>query len=48
VARLLKYHHRLPTEELSKQILQATFEHGEGVSQEDDITVVLLRRLPED
>jgi len=47
VARLLKYHHRLPAAELSKQILQATFEHGEGVSQEDDITVVLLRRLPE-
>jgi sigma-B regulation protein RsbU (phosphoserine phosphatase) len=45
VARLLKYHHRLPMVELSKQILAATYEHGEGVSQEDDITLVLIRRL---
>jgi phosphoserine phosphatase len=48
VARLLKYHHRLPMMELSKQILNATFEHGEGVAQQDDITLVLLRRLPEE
>jgi sigma-B regulation protein RsbU (phosphoserine phosphatase) len=47
VARMLKYHHRLPMVELSKQILNATYEHGEGVSQQDDITLVLLRRLPE-
>lgn len=44
VARLLKYHHRLPMVELNKQILNATFEHGEGVSQQDDITLVLIRR----
>jgi len=48
VARLLKYHHRLPMLELSKQILNATYEHGESVSQQDDITLVLLRRLPEE
>jgi len=48
VARLLKYHHRLPMVELSKQILNATYEHGEGVSQQDDITLVLLKRLPEE
>ena len=48
VARLLNYHHRLPMLELSKQILNATYEHGEGVSQQDDITLVLLRRLPEE
>lgn len=48
VARLMKYHHRLPMLELSKQILNATYEHGEGVSQQDDITLVLLRRLPEE
>lgn len=48
VARLLKYHHRLPMVELSKQILTATLEHGEGVEQQDDITLVLLRRLPEE
>lgn len=47
VARLLKYHHRLPMMELSKQILNATYEHGAGVSQQDDITLVLLKRLPE-
>lgn len=48
VARLLKYHHRLPMVELSKQILAATLEHGEGTTQKDDITLVLLRRLPEE
>lgn len=48
VARLLKYHHRLPMVELSKQILTATLEHGVGVEQQDDITLVLLRRLPEE
>lgn len=48
VARLLKYHHRLPMAELTKQILSATFEHGEEVSQEDDITLVLVRRLSEE
>ncbi len=46
VARLLQYHHRLPMAELSKQILNAAYEHGEGVSQQDDITLVLLKRLP--
>jgi len=45
VARLLKYHHRLPVVELNKQILAATFDHGKGVSQQDDITLVLIRRL---
>jgi phosphoserine phosphatase len=48
VARLLNYHYRLPAAELARQILNATFEHGEGVSQEDDITLVLVRRLPEE
>ncbi len=48
VARLLKYHHRLPMVELSKQILAATLEHGGGAGQKDDITLVLLRRLPEE
>jgi phosphoserine phosphatase len=48
VARLLQYHHRLPMVELGKQILNATYEHGQGVSQQDDITLVLLKRLPGD
>jgi len=47
VARLLRYHHRLPAPELARQILNATFEHGEGVEQKDDITLVLVRRLLE-
>lgn len=48
VASLIKYHHRLPMVELSKQILTATYEHGAGVAQQDDITLVLLKRLPEE
>jgi sigma-B regulation protein RsbU (phosphoserine phosphatase) len=48
VGQLLKYHHRLPASELAGQILNATFEHGRGVEQQDDITVVLVRRLKED
>jgi len=48
VARLLGYHHRLPTAELARQILNAAFEHGDGVEQKDDITLVLVRRLPEE
>ena len=48
VAGLLRYHHRLPAAELARQILSATFEYGRDTSQEDDITLVLVRRLPED
>jgi phosphoserine phosphatase len=48
VAGLIQYHHRLPMLELSKQILNATYEHGAGVDQKDDITLVLLKRLPEE
>jgi len=48
VARLLQYHHRLPSAELARQILNAVFEHGQGVEQKDDITLVLVRRLPEE
>jgi phosphoserine phosphatase len=44
VAKLLQYHHRLPAAELAKQILNATFDHGKDVEQEDDITLVLVRR----
>jgi serine phosphatase RsbU (regulator of sigma subunit) len=45
VARQLQYHHHLPAAELAHQILSAAFEHGEGVAQEDDITLVIVRRL---
>jgi phosphoserine phosphatase len=47
VERLLRYHHRLPMDELSKQILSAVYEHGRGVPQDDDITIVLIRRKTE-
>lgn len=47
VASLLRYHHRLPAAELSRQILNEVFEHGRGVEQDDDITIVLVRRLKE-
>lgn len=48
VRQLFEYYHRLPMAKLCKQLLNATFEHGEGVSQADDITIVLVRRLPEE
>lgn len=47
VGQLFEYYHRLPMSQLCKQLLAATFEHGEGVPQADDITMVLVRRLPE-
>lgn len=47
IQQLLRYHHRLPARELARQLLAAVFEHGRDVEQEDDITVVLLRRLEE-
>ena len=48
VGELLRYYHRLPAEKIVRRILEATFEHGKGASQEDDITMVVLRRLPEE
>jgi phosphoserine phosphatase len=47
VARIMSYHHHLPMAELCKQLLQSVFEFAAGEKQADDITVVLLRRLPE-
>jgi phosphoserine phosphatase len=44
VGRVLERHHRLPAAELAGQILNATFEHGQDVAQEDDITLVIVRR----
>jgi phosphoserine phosphatase len=48
VARQLQYHHHLPAAELAQQILNAAFEHGAGVAQEDDITLVVVRRREEE
>jgi phosphoserine phosphatase len=47
VARLMEYHHHLPMAELCKQILNAAFEFGGAAIQADDITFVLIRRLPD-
>jgi phosphoserine phosphatase len=44
VGQVLERHHRLPAAGLARQILNATFEHGQGVLQEDDITLVIVRR----
>lgn len=46
VATLMKYHHDLPMSELCKQILGALDEFGEGASQADDISIVVVRRDP--
>jgi phosphoserine phosphatase len=47
VEQLMSYHHRLPMSELSRQIMLAIIEHGRAVPQADDITLVLLKRLPD-
>jgi phosphoserine phosphatase len=44
VGQVLERHHRLPAAELARQILSATFEHGGGAAQEDDITLVIVQR----
>ena len=45
VEQVLRDHHALPAFELARQLLQATMEHGKGVSQQDDITLVLVKRV---
>ncbi|MGH8034983.1 MAG: PP2C family protein-serine/threonine phosphatase [Lysobacterales bacterium] len=47
VANVLKYHHQLPMAELGAQLLKSVFEFAAGEKQADDITMVLIRRLPE-
>ena len=44
VAELVRAHHRGPMEKLIQALLEAVEEFGEV--QDDDITIVLLRRLP--
>ena len=46
VARVMSLHHHLPMAELGKQLLQSAFEFGGNEKQADDITIVLIRRLP--
>jgi phosphoserine phosphatase len=47
VAKLMEYHHHLPMAGLCKQILSAAIEFAGNAKQADDITFVLVRRLPE-
>ncbi|NOR20640.1 MAG: SpoIIE family protein phosphatase, partial [Xanthomonadales bacterium] len=47
VAGVFKTHHRLPMNELSKLLIEAVMAFGGEAPQEDDITLVLVRREPE-
>lgn len=46
VAEVMRNFHNIAMADLSQQLLDATFAFGEEIPQADDITVVLLRRLP--
>ena len=47
VAGVFKAHHRLPMASLTKHLLRAVKEFGGTAPQEDDITLVLVRREPD-
>jgi sigma-B regulation protein RsbU (phosphoserine phosphatase) len=47
VAAVMRQGHELPMAELSQKLIDAAFEFGGNVKQADDITLVLVRRLPE-
>jgi len=47
VTRVMQQNHTQPMSELSQKLIDAAFEHGGDVEQADDITLVLVRRLPE-
>ncbi|MDH3547454.1 MAG: SpoIIE family protein phosphatase [Gammaproteobacteria bacterium] len=47
VARVMRQSHNLPMAELSQHLVDAAFAFGGNVEQADDITLVLVRRLPE-
>jgi phosphoserine phosphatase len=44
VAQVLSRHHALPLPELTARLLEAVAEFGAGAAQNDDVTLVLLRR----
>jgi phosphoserine phosphatase len=48
VAELMKYHYDLPMPDFGKQIFAALKEFGGHASQEDDISMVLVKRVPVD
>jgi sigma-B regulation protein RsbU (phosphoserine phosphatase) len=47
VAEVFRVHHRLPMSELTQQLIQAVKKFAGTAPQEDDITLVLVRREPE-
>jgi phosphoserine phosphatase len=47
VAALFAEHHHRPMAELAEIILQSVIDHGSGGPQADDVTIVLVRRLPD-
>ena len=47
VAGLLKQHHSLPAAKLAETVLRGVETHGKGAPQNDDITIVLVRRQEE-
>ena len=46
VAAVMRRHHGLSMRELTKNLVDAAFEFGDGARQADDITLVMLRRQP--
>ncbi len=48
VAQTIREGHLLPMEELSKRLLELVLKHQSTAPQADDITIVLVRRLPAD
>jgi phosphoserine phosphatase len=46
VAALLREAHALPMADLCRRLVEAAFAFGSGTAQADDITLVLVRRLP--
>jgi len=47
VAAVLRANHQLPMADLSAKLIKAVMDFGGDAPQEDDITLVLVRRLPE-
>jgi serine phosphatase RsbU (regulator of sigma subunit) len=47
VARVIREHHRQPMTEVVEALLAAARAFGGDAPQTDDITIVLVRRLPE-
>jgi len=46
VADVLRRNHEQPMAELGQRLVEAAFAFGEGAPQADDVTLVLVRRLP--